>query len=104
MMDAVEIGRMASSLEAIAQQLRSDAGNPAGSAMTIPLKHAAFFAGISEAQMRKRCEQSVYDHHAGGFGIKRGKFWEVAFAPFIATLPVGALELVKEWYRASARE
>jgi hypothetical protein len=99
-----DIDRMVSSLLMITDQLRADAAAPRGSLHTIPLKDAAFIAGISEAQMRKRCEKHVYGITSGGYGRKRSSRWEVVFAPFVATLPVRALGRVNTLNRAYTRD
>jgi hypothetical protein len=93
----VDIDRMVIALEETATTLRADAVAPAGSMHTIRLKDAAYIAGVSEAQMRKRCEENIHSFHPGGYGLKRdgSNRWEVVFAPFIATVPVGALLRVK---------
>lgn len=101
MMDAAEIDAMVFALRAIAAQL---AEAPIGSVRRIPLKDAAFVAGVSEAQMRRRCEQSRYGIVTGGYGFKVGSRWEVVWAPFVATLPVGSLHRVNAINRARMRD
>jgi hypothetical protein len=91
-----DIDLMITSMQKITEHLRADADAPAGSVHKISLKEAAYIAGISEAQMRKRCEENnAYGVVAGGFGYKRRGRWEVVFVPFINSLPVSALARVK---------
>ncbi len=92
---AADIDVLVSSLQAIADRLRAEAAAPAGSIHTIPLKTAAYIAGVSEAQMRRRCEDNVYGVVAGGYGFKKRSRWAIVFAPFINSLPVNALRRVK---------
>ena len=82
----VDIDLMVSSLRTVADQLHAEAQATAGSVHTIPLKDAAFIAGVSEAQMRKRCEANIYGLVAGGYGYKNGSRWAIVFAPFIPTM------------------
>lgn len=95
MNDAADIDAMVNSLKTMADRLRAEADAPAGSIHKIPLKTAAYIANVSEAQMRKRCEDNVYGLVAGGYGFKERSRWEVVFAPFINSLPVSALRRVK---------
>ena len=70
----------------------------------MPLKDAAYVAVISEAQMRRRCEQNIYGLVPGGYGFKNGARWEVVIAPFVDTLPVSALHRVNSLNRARMRD
>ncbi|MVT69979.1 hypothetical protein GPL21_33385 [Bradyrhizobium pachyrhizi] len=75
-----------------ADQLLAGADAPA---VRISLKAAAYAAGVSEAQMRKRCNERMYGEVAGGYGYRDGGRLEVVLVPFIADLRVGDLERVK---------
>ena len=93
------IDSMIADLEAMLARLREYASAP-DSVHKISLKDAAFLAGISESQMRRRCEDNLYDVDPGGYGLKRGNLWDVATVPFLATLPLSALGRVKGARRA----
>jgi phenylacetate-coenzyme A ligase PaaK-like adenylate-forming protein len=99
--DAGSISATVQALRAVADQLEEA---PPGAVRRMLLKDAAFVAGISEPQMRRRCEQNVYGDVAGGYGFKDGGRWEVVIAPFVATLPVSALPRVNSINRAWTRD
>jgi hypothetical protein len=92
---STEIDLIVASLEAMLVRLRAQANEPAGTMQTITVKQAAYAAGISEAQMRKRCEHEFRLNPDDGYAIKDGGRWEVVFAPFVNSLPVSALRRVK---------
>ena len=98
MTDPEIIDSMIADLEAMLVRLREYA-SATDSVHKISLKDAAFLAGISESQMRKRCEDNRYDVDPSGFGLKRGNLWDVAIVPFLATLSLGALNRVVKWAR-----
>ena len=77
---------------------------PPGSFCRIRLKHAAYVAGITEAQMRKRCEQNRFGIDPGGYGFRKGCRWEVVVAPFVNSLPVSALARFRDINRAWMRD
>ena len=99
----VNLGATVAALRGIADQLDAEADAPPGLVRIIWLKDAAYIAGVSEAQMRKRCDSQKYGVHAGGYGCKQGGRRAVVFAPFIASLPVSALERVNSQNCALAR-
>ncbi|HEX7882958.1 MAG TPA: hypothetical protein VF499_09485 [Afipia sp.] len=92
-MDTFEVAAMLVAMRTIVDQLEDAAPGPA---RRMQLKDAAFVAGISEAQMRRRCEQNRYDVQPGGYGFRVGGRWQVVIAPFVNSLPVSALPRVKE--------
>lgn len=100
-MDAAEVEATVLALRTIADRL---ADVPPGVTRCMPVKDAAYIAAISEAQMRRRCEQNVFGIHTGGYGRKIGARWWVVIAPFIVTLPVGALHRVNMLNRARMRD
>ncbi|MGY3584455.1 stalled ribosome alternative rescue factor ArfA [Bradyrhizobium sp. USDA 4341] len=91
-MDTFEVAAMLTAMRTIVDQLEDAAPGPA---RRMQLKDAAFVAGISEAQMRRRCEQNRYGK-PGGYGYRIGGRWQVVIAPFVNSLPVSALLRVKE--------
>lgn len=101
MTEAAEVDATVLVLRTIADQL---AEVPPGATRCMPVKDAAYIAGISEAQMRRRCELSVFSVDRGGYGRKIGARWWVVIAPFILTLPVGALHRVNMLNRARMRD
>lgn len=98
---AADLEAAATALRMILDQL---AEAPPGSLRRMCLKDAAFVAGISEAQMRRRCEANVYGVVAGGYGFKNGSRWEIVVVPFISTLPISALRHVNRVNRARMRD
>lgn len=94
MMGAAEFDTMATAMKSILDQI---AASPTGRLL---LKDAAYIAGISEAQMRKRCEENRYGMDVGGYGFKNGGHWEVVVAPFVNSLPVSALPRFRDINRA----
>lgn len=82
------------SLDAVAQRLREHAASPDQTVHAISAKEAAFILGISEASMRKRCEENPFGMQADGYGLKVRGRWLVVFGPFISTVPVGLLHRV----------
>lgn len=87
------LDQTAASLVALAQRLRDQAAAPAEALHAISAKEAAYILGISEASMRRRCEDNPFGD-GRGYGLKVGGRWLVVFAPFIATVPVGLLHRV----------
>jgi hypothetical protein len=77
-------------MEAILDLMRRQAS---GSMFYLELKTAAFIAGVSEAQMRKRCEEDREAHREGpgGYAFKSGGRWTVGTVRFLMTLPLSAL-------------
>ncbi|QIG96297.1 hypothetical protein [Bradyrhizobium sp. 6(2017)] len=100
-MTGENVDAMVAALRTTADQLEEA---PAGAIRRIPVKLAARVAGVTEAQMRRRCEQNVYGVDVGGYGFKNGGRWEVVIAPFIASLPVSALSRVNSINRAWMRD
>jgi hypothetical protein len=94
MMDTADFDAMLLAMRTITDQL-AEAPNS-----KITLKEAAYVAGVTEAQMRKRCEDNRYAVDPGGYGYKKVGRWEVVIAPFVKSLPVSALARfrdVKAW-------
>jgi len=98
MMGAAEFDTMTTAMRSIMDQL---AEAPTG---RIFLKDAAYIAGVTEAQMRKRCEDNRYGMEPGGYGFKNGCRWEVVVAPFVNSLPVSALVRFRDINRAWMRD
>ncbi|MDA9407942.1 hypothetical protein [Bradyrhizobium sp. CCBAU 45384] len=101
MIDTASIAATVQALRAVADQLEEA---PLGAMRRMRLKDAAYVAGVSEAQMRKRCEDNRFGIEPGGYGFKNGARWEVVIAPFVDTLPVSALRRVNSVNRARMRE
>lgn len=57
------------------------------------LKDAAYVAGVSESQMRRRCQELPYGIVDGGYGFRdRGERpWSVVILPFFMSLPLIAI-------------
>lgn len=63
----------------------------------IDLKEAAFIAGISESQMRRRCQANIHGVHPDGYGRKlEGDRWDVIAVPFLLSVPLKAIERYRE--------
>jgi hypothetical protein len=103
MMHPAEIDAMMATMQTTMDHLTKA---PPGPSNTITLKEAAYVAGVTEAQMRKRCEKNLYGTKPGGFGwrVRKGCRWEVVVAPFVNSLPVKALPRLLEVIRAPMRD
>jgi hypothetical protein len=80
---------LAAALEIVLELAR----RPAEATNSMDLKDAAFVAGISESQMRRRCQLLPFGIVAGGYGLKgRGERpWKVVILPFLMSLPLVAI-------------
>jgi hypothetical protein len=89
---------IAEALGVLQELLQVQQRAPEGFMHMISLKAAAHIAGITESQMRRRCQQNVTGMSGAEYGFKRNEDddWSVVTLPFLATEPVRNILRFKE--------
>jgi hypothetical protein len=89
---------IAEALRMLHELLQAQERVPEGIRQTISLKAAAYIAGITDSQMRRRCKQNATGTCGAEYGFKRSEDtdWSVLALPFLTSLPMRNVLRFKE--------